>query len=747
MTWQTIWELDSTECYGMREWKGPEVYGPGEGGDWIKVPVPQWASTVKLKFVFDAVDNVMNDYLGWLIDDVKIAIAEPEPLSIGPDRLPEGIGGQSYTATLVAKGGAPPYSWRVLSKPDWLDPQGCLTGPRLTLSGTAPEVDETTTYQVCVSVQDSRGNTVDRCYDIIVEASYGVIFQDDFDEEDKGWLPSGLWHRTDGSNWPQVSVKPEPPYASPDFCYYYGKDETLDYDTGSANSGELSSPQIEVSEYQNCELLIGWKYWRQVESYDGEYDKTWVEISWLDSNRDPIFSQTIWYEDSRDPSEEEWILVEQTQDIGGEPIVVPEGATYLQISFHFSTVDGYANDYVGWLIDDVKVLAVICPPPPPEGPQITTTCSDLDQLPEDPNYEAQVGVYYEVTLEVTGGTPPYTWSWDEGDTIPGLTLDPQTGTLSGTPTQAGTYNCTFKVTDANGLYDTLSCTIRVKEGEYICEIFEEDFSDAQAWEASGLWHITNAGCAGQCEQIVEDYAYFGQDETCNYATGGRVQGYLTSPQITIPDGVQNIYVCFDQFRYVEYGYGYGYDETFVEISWDGINWWTIWYEDSGDPSPECDSWVIGPIFVESDTLWIRFGFDSVDGLYNNYPGWAIDNVSVINAACQPPAPPVPPASLSAVGPKAGPREPTFLAVPNPVRDVHTTTFMVRGVEAELIRVEVYDLSGRLVWQGEAPGSRLVWHTEDLVGNYLANGVYLYVIRVKVGDSWIHSGIQKLAIYR
>ena len=96
---------------------------------------------------------------------------------------------------------------------------------------------------------------------------------------------------------------------------------------------------------------------------------------------------------------------------------------------------------------------------------------------------------------------------------------------------------------------------------------------------------------------------------------------------------------------------------------------------------------------------------------------------------------------------AGPREFSFLVLPNPIRDVHTATFVVRGTEADLIRVEVYDLSGRLVWQGEAPGSRLVWHTEDLVGNYLANGVYLYVIRVKVGDSWIHSGIQKLAIYR
>ncbi|MCS7241027.1 MAG: T9SS type A sorting domain-containing protein [Candidatus Bipolaricaulota bacterium] len=85
--------------------------------------------------------------------------------------------------------------------------------------------------------------------------------------------------------------------------------------------------------------------------------------------------------------------------------------------------------------------------------------------------------------------------------------------------------------------------------------------------------------------------------------------------------------------------------------------------------------------------------------------------------------------------------------PNPVRDVHTTTFVVRGVEADLIRVEVYDLTGRLVYVGEAAGNELVWHTQDLLGRYLANGVYLYKVLVKVGDTWIVSDIQKIVILR
>jgi hypothetical protein len=90
---------------------------------------------------------------------------------------------------------------------------------------------------------------------------------------------------------------------------------------------------------------------------------------------------------------------------------------------------------------------------------------------------------------------------------------------------------------------------------------------------------------------------------------------------------------------------------------------------------------------------------------------------------------------------------TVKTVPNPIRDVHSTTFIVEGVNAELIWVEVYDLTGKLVWQGEGSGNELTWHTEDLTGLPLANGVYLYKVFVKVGETWIASDVRKLVILR
>ena len=88
--------------------------------------------------------------------------------------------------------------------------------------------------------------------------------------------------------------------------------------------------------------------------------------------------------------------------------------------------------------------------------------------------------------------------------------------------------------------------------------------------------------------------------------------------------------------------------------------------------------------------------------------------------------------------------------PNPVRDVHTTTFRVVGPLAALVdamRVRIFDQEGRLVYEAEVAGTELTWHTENLAGEFLANGVYLYRVEVKVAGQWIATQVKKLAIYR
>ncbi|WP_428964907.1 fibronectin type III domain-containing protein [Micromonospora fluostatini] len=73
----------------------------------------------------------------------------------------------------------------------------------------------------------------------------------------------------------------------------------------------------------------------------------------------------------------------------------------------------------------------------------------------------EVGAAYQVTLTVTGGTAPFVWSVSAGALPPGLTLGAATGVLAGTPTQAGSYPFTVRVTDASGFSDTRPATVTI----------------------------------------------------------------------------------------------------------------------------------------------------------------------------------------------------------------------------------------------------------------------------------------------
>ena len=70
-------------------------------------------------------------------------------------------------------------------------------------------------------------------------------------------------------------------------------------------------------------------------------------------------------------------------------------------------------------------------------------------------------VFYSQPVIVTSGTPPYTFSIISGSLPLGLSLDPTTGIISGTPTKLGTFPYTIKVIDSNSLTATASCNIVV----------------------------------------------------------------------------------------------------------------------------------------------------------------------------------------------------------------------------------------------------------------------------------------------
>ncbi|MEI6209387.1 MAG: putative Ig domain-containing protein [Desulfuromonadales bacterium] len=74
---------------------------------------------------------------------------------------------------------------------------------------------------------------------------------------------------------------------------------------------------------------------------------------------------------------------------------------------------------------------------------------------------ATPGIVYQGSLNMNGGTAPFSWKVQSGSLPPGLTLDSITGIISGIPTTVGTYQFTIQVTDSTGSTKTQALSIAV----------------------------------------------------------------------------------------------------------------------------------------------------------------------------------------------------------------------------------------------------------------------------------------------
>jgi Putative Ig domain len=73
---------------------------------------------------------------------------------------------------------------------------------------------------------------------------------------------------------------------------------------------------------------------------------------------------------------------------------------------------------------------------------------------------AEAGISFSFTPQATGGKPGYKWALD-GALPAGLTLDPATGAISGTPTTEGRSDLKLTVTDSLGLTSTVDLPFTV----------------------------------------------------------------------------------------------------------------------------------------------------------------------------------------------------------------------------------------------------------------------------------------------
>ncbi len=148
--------------------------------------------------------------------------------------------------------------------------------------------------------------------------------------------------------------------------------------------------------------------------------------------------------------------------LDGQPLTTPAAITnVVGFSRTLGVVTPQAQNgtnyqFVSWSDDGSAIHTINAPPtdtnytaafqlvPPP----LTLTNTNLPDATE--------GVTYAATLTATGGTLPHTWSVADGSLPAGLTLDPASGAINGTPMTTGTFNFTAQVTDAGSPAQSLT---------------------------------------------------------------------------------------------------------------------------------------------------------------------------------------------------------------------------------------------------------------------------------------------------
>ncbi|MBC7250101.1 MAG: pre-peptidase C-terminal domain-containing protein [Anaerolineae bacterium] len=209
-------------------------------------------------------------------------------------------------------------------------------------------------------------------------------YSDNMESGTNNWTATGLWHQVDANS-------PYPESHSGSHSWWYGQDATGDYDTGSANSGGLTSPSIYIPS-SGYYLRFWYRY--ETETQTQNWDQRWVQISVDGGPFDNVLQL------SDDPMN--WWLQSPAIDLSGY------AGHAIQVRFYFDSLDSVYNDYRGWYIDDFDISTT----PPP-------SCADSHE-PNDTLDEATPIAYGQtLTADICPGGDYdfYQFTGSEGDKI------------------------------------------------------------------------------------------------------------------------------------------------------------------------------------------------------------------------------------------------------------------------------------------------------------------------------------------
>ncbi|WP_433040426.1 putative Ig domain-containing protein [Dactylosporangium sp. CS-033363] len=340
-----------------------------------------------------------------------------QPLSVTTATLPDAEAGGAYLTTLSATGGIGPYIWDVTAGA--LPPGLSLDFATATLAGTTTALG---TYTVTVSAMDNLGTTATRTLTLSVVppplsvgtsslpgGTAGTPYSTALAAA--GGVGPYTWAVTSGALPPGVALNPSTGVMS-------GTPSA----SGAYSVGVTVTDSLGATAVQNLALTVG-------------LPPLSVTTPGLPAGKvgDP-YSVTLGGTGGLAPYT--WAVTAGA---------LPPGLTLDPATGAVSgTPTGYGTGSVTVTLTDAASGT--------QSRTLSLTVAPADLIPQTAPVPAGTrDSPYSTTLAATGGTAPYTWSVAQGALPAGLSLDPATGAITGTPTTRGTNLVTVRATDSAGV--------------------------------------------------------------------------------------------------------------------------------------------------------------------------------------------------------------------------------------------------------------------------------------------------------